>query len=165
MVGSFDQKLRTIVEPIVQSYGYELWGLRYRVGRSNAHLQIFIENEQGGVDADVCGDITNALSPVLDAADLIDPAYILEVSSPGLDRMFFTQEQLARYVGQQVKVELSLATQGRRRFEGTLLSCSEDGSFVIDDKNLKEKVELAFANVSSARLVPDFSTLVQGADA
>lgn len=165
MVGTLDQKLRTLIEPIVQSYGYELWGLRFRVGRNNAHLQIFIENEQGGVDADACGDITNALSPVLDAADLIDPAYILEVSSPGIDRILFTQEQLSRYVGHKIKVELSLATQGRRNFEGTLVSCAEDGSFVLDDKNLQDKVELAFANVSSARLVPDFSSLAQGADA
>lgn len=165
MAGNFDQKLRTLVEPIVESYGYSLWGLRYRVGRNNAHLQIFIENENGGVDADACGDITNALSPVLDTADLIDPAYILEVSSPGVDRILFTQEQLAKYVGQQIKVELSLASLGRRRYEGKLVSCADDGSFVLEDKNLNEKVELAFANVSIARVVPDFSTLVQGADA
>lgn len=165
MAGNFDQKLQSLIEPIVQSYGFELWGLRYRVGRNSAHLQIFIENENGGIDADACGDITNALSPLLDTADLIDPAYILEVSSPGVDRILFNPQQLARYVGQTIKVELSLASQGRRRFEGTLVSCTEDGAFVLHDKTLNDKVELAFANVSTARVVPDFSSLVQRADA
>lgn len=164
MAGSFDQKLRELIEPIVQSYGYDLWGMRYRAGRGNAHLQIFIEGENG-VDVSVCGDITNALSPVLDSADLIDSAYILEVSSPGIDRILFTKEQLALYIGSEIRAELKIAVQGRRRFEGRLESCSEDGSFVIFDKNLNAPAEIAFDNVATARLVPDFSTLMQGADA
>lgn len=159
MSGSLDQKLRELVEPIVESYGHELWGLRYRVGNNTAHLQIFIEGENG-VDADACGDITNALSPVLDTADLIDPAYILEVSSPGIDRILFTKEQLSKYEGQEIKVELKIASQGRRKFEGKLIKVLEDGSFTIHDKTSDDDFDLAFENVSVARVVPDFSKLL-----
>lgn len=159
MAGNFEDKLKDLIEPIVQSYGYELWGLRYRSSSSSAHLQIFIEGENG-VDADICGDITNALSPILDSADLIDPAYILEVSSPGLDRLLFTKEQLAQYVNEVIKVELKIAMQGRKKFEGKLLSVAEDGSFVILDKTSQAEVLLSFANISTARVVPDFSSLI-----
>lgn len=159
MSGSLDQKLRELIEPIVQSYGHELWGLRYRVGNNTAHLQIFIEGENG-VNADACGDITNALSPVLDSADLIDPAYILEVSSPGIDRILFTKEQLMKYEGEEIKVELKIASQGRRKFEGKVVKVSEDGSFTLHDKTDNADHDLAFENVSLARVVPDFSKLM-----
>ena len=159
MPGSLEQKLQDLIEPIVQSFGLSLWGLRYRVGRSNAHLQIFVEGENG-VDAAVCGDITNALSPILDSADLIDPAYILEVSSPGLDRILFTKEQMEKSVGQEVSVSLKMATSGRRKLEGTLQAVGADGALTIADKSEPEPVVVAFENVSVARIVPDYSSLL-----
>ncbi len=159
MAGSLDQKLRELIEPIVESYGLSLWGLRYRVGKSNAHLQIFVEGENG-VDADVCGDITNALSPVLDSADLIDPAYILEVSSPGLDRILFTVEQMRSSVGQEVTVSLKLAMGNRRKLEGELKSVDDNGTLLIADKSSGEDISVAFENISVARIVPDYSALL-----
>ncbi len=159
MTGSLEQKLHELIEPVVQSFGMELWGLRYRVGRNTAHLQVFVEGD-GGVNADACGDITTALSPLLDTADLIDPAYILEVSSPGLDRILFTVEQLQKSVGQEINVALKMATDGRRKLEGKLVSAQEDGSFVVHDKSLNAEVTVAFENVSVARIVPDYSALL-----
>ena len=159
MAGSLEQKLQELIEPIVQSYGMQLWGLRYRVGRNTAHLQIFVEGENG-VDADACGEITNTLSPLLDTADLIDPAYILEVSSPGLDRILFTKEQMQQSVGQEVSVSLKIASDGRRKVEGKLLNVNEDGSFTVLDKTAKSEFVIAFENVALARIVPDFSSLM-----
>lgn len=159
MAGSLEQKLQELVEPIVQSYGLTLWGLRYRVGNSNAHLQIFVEGENG-VDAEACGEITNALSPLLDTADLIDPAYILEVSSPGMDRILFNLSQVKASVGQVVSVNLKIATEGRRKIEGQLKAVSDDGTLTIADKNLRSDVLVAFENVSLARIVPDYSALL-----
>lgn len=159
MAGSLEQKLHDLIEPIVVSYGLELWGLRYRVGRSSAHLQIFVEGENG-VDADVCGEITNALSPLLDSADLIDPAYILEVSSPGLDRILFTPAQFEKNVGQEVTVSLKIATDGRRKVEGKLTAVAEDGTVTVHDKSSDQDFMVAFENISIARIVPDFSVLI-----
>ena len=97
---------------------------------------------------------------MLDTADLIDPAYILEVSSPGLDRILFTVEQLQKSVGQEISVALKMATDGRRKLEGKLVSAQEDGSFVVHDKSLNAEVTVAFENVSVARIVPDYSALL-----
>ena len=159
MAGTLEQKLKELIEPIVESYGMQLWGLRYRVGQSNAHLQIFVEGEEG-VDADVCGDITNALSPLLDSADLISPSYILEVSSPGLDRILFTKEQAQDYVGEQVTVSLKIVTAGRRKLEGELKAVDSDGSLTVHDKSEEKDIVVAWENVALARIVPDFSALM-----
>lgn len=159
MAGSLEQKLHELVAPIVASYGLTLWGLRYRQGSSSAHLQIFVEGEDG-VDADVCGEITNALSPLLDSADLIDPAYILEVSSPGLDRILFTQDQLHQSLGQEVTLSLKMASENRKKLQGKLMAVAEDGSIVIHDKSADKDFVVAYENIALARIVPDFSSLL-----
>ena len=159
MAGSLEQKLHELVAPIVASYGLTLWGLRYRQGSSSAHLQIFVEGEDG-VDADVCGEITNALYPLLDSADLIDPAYILEVSSPGLDRILFTQDQLHQSLGQEVTLSLKMASENRKKLQGKLMAVEEDGSIVIHDKSADKDFVVAYENISLARIVPDFSSLL-----
>ena len=159
MAGSLEQKLHELVEPIVASYGLTLWGLRYRQGSSSAHLQIFVEGANG-VDADACGEITNALSPLLDSADLIDPAYILEVSSPGLDRILFTPEQLHQSVGQEVTLTLKMACENRKKLQGKLMAVESDGSVVIADKSAGKDFTIAYENIALARVVPDFSSLL-----
>lgn len=159
MSGNLEQKLRDLVEPMVQSFGLTLWGLRYRVGHSQAHLQIFVDSEQG-VDAEVCGELTNALSPLLDSADLIDPAYILEVSSPGLDRILFTREQMANSVGQTVCVNLKLPSEGKRKVEGVLKAVSAAGELTILKSSSQTEQVVAWENISTARIVPDYSSLL-----
>ncbi len=159
MAGSLEQKLHELVAPIVASYGLTLWGLRYRQGSSSAHLQIFVEGDNG-VDADACGEITNALSPLLDSADLIDPAYILEVSSPGLDRILFTQEQLRDSVGQEVTLTLKMASENRKKLQGPLVAVDADGSVTVHDKSADKDMVVAYENIALARIVPDFSSLL-----
>ena len=154
MSGTIEQRVRELVEPLITSMDLQLWGVRYRGGRDHAILQIFIESQEG-INADICGDVTNMISPALDAADIINPAYTLEVSSPGLDRILFTKEQALLYVGKKVKLELTLALQSRRKFEGTLVSIDED-TLVLDDK-LSGNVTLAFSNIALMRVVPEFN--------
>lgn len=154
MAGTIEDKITELVLPLISSMGAELWGVRFRGGHDRAKLQIFIDREDG-VDADLCGDITALISPALDAADLIAPAYMLEVSSPGLDRILFTKEQAAKYVGSEVKAELRIPVQGRRKLSGIMGAMSEDGTFTIADK-LAGEMKLAFENVALMRLVPTF---------
>lgn len=159
MAGIIEDKISQIVLPLITSMGAQLWGIRYHGGHDRAKLQIFIDREDG-VDADLCGDITALISPALDAADLIAPAYILEVSSPGLDRILFTKEQAAAYAGSEVKAELRIPMLGRRRFNGVLGAFADDGTFTITDK-LSGEVKLAFENVALMRLVPSFEKPVR----
>ena len=101
MAGTIEEKIDELVRPLIEASELILWGVRYRGGRDSALLQIFIDSKDG-VSADTCGDITNMLSPALDAADIIAPAYILEVSSPGFDRILFTLDQARAYIGKKI---------------------------------------------------------------
>lgn len=155
MAGTIEDKIKDLVLPLITAQGAELWGVRYRGGRDHALLQIFIDKE-GGADVDLCGDITALISPALDAADLIAPAYTLEVSSPGLDRILFTKEQASGCVGTVVRAEVRIPVQGRRKFKGVLTAFAEDGTCTINDA-LAGEVRLAFENIALMRVVPDFS--------
>ncbi|MBU3826754.1 MAG: ribosome maturation factor RimP [Candidatus Anaerobiospirillum merdipullorum] len=156
MAGTIEDRITALVQPLIESMDVTLWGVRYRGGRDHAKLQIFIDRPQG-VDVDLCGDVTAMLSPALDASDIIVPSYTLEVSSPGMDRILFTKEQAAAYVGQQVRAELKIPVQGRRKLSGVLSALAEDGTLTLEDKQ-SGAIKLAFENVALMRLVPDFSS-------
>ena len=86
--------------------------------------------------------------------DVISYAYDLEVSSPGMDRILFTREQMLRYAGSQISVELNMPVDKYRRFKGTLESA--EGAvlkFAVRDGNT---LEVLFSNIKKARLVPNF---------
>lgn len=151
-----EEKVLEVVEPLVQSSGLELWGIRYRGGKDHAVLQIFVEGENG-VSVDQCGELSNLISPALDVADPIAPHYTLEISSPGLDRILFTLEQAAKYVGEQVRADLRMPVEGRRRVTGTLQSCGEDGLMTVVEEDGSVR-EVSFSNVSLMRIVPVFKT-------
>src|SRR6266478_2303189 len=113
-------RIATIAEPVLEDLGFRL--VRVRVlGLSGCTVQIMAERMDGGMTIDDCELASRALSPVLDAEDPIDRAYRLEISSPGIDRPLVRRSDFARFAGHIVKVEMAVATEGRRRFRGVLL--------------------------------------------
>lgn len=154
---SIEQQTQALVLPIIEPMGLSLWGVRYSLVNGRALLQVFIERE-GGVDADTCGEVADLLSPALDAADFIAPAYTLEVSSPGMDRLLFTPAQAKDYLGQSVRVELKSAVEGRRRFNATLLTATEDQLElgVTQAGDTPATLKLGWSELAALRLVPVF---------
>ncbi len=149
---TLEDRLTELVKPLIESMGLTLWGLKFTGGQSAA-LKIYIDREDG-VTADECGQVVDMLSPALDTADLIAPAYTLEVSSPGMDRILFTEEQMLKYLGQDVKLELHMAVEGLRKVTACLAGIS-DGIITLTQKD-GAPLEIAFSNVKQARLVPVF---------
>ena len=154
MAGTIEDRVTELVKPLIESLGLQLWGIRYRQGGSRGTLEIYVETPEG-VSADQCGEALTVLSPALDAADIIGPAYILEVSSPGLDRILFTLDEAKQYIGSVIKAGLRMPVQSRHKVRGKLLEISEDGLLKIEDE-ISGVLDIAFANVSLARLVPSF---------
>jgi ribosome maturation factor RimP len=140
-----------IVEPVVASLGYELWGLQYAAHRKGALLRVYIESDQG-ITLDDCAAVSDQLSAVLDVEDPIGVPYTLEVSSPGLDRLLFRAEQFARYVGERVKLRLGTPLDGRRRFEGRI---AEVGADTVTLELEDGQTELPFDAIEEARLIPE----------
>ncbi len=143
--------LQEIIEPIVESFELELWGLQFLPQGNHAILRIYIDSEKG-VDVEDCARVSRQLSAVLDVEDPISSRYSLEVSSPGLDRFFFKLEQYKRYIGSKISVKLNRAIDSKRKFKAQLLAVDEQKQileFMLDD----QKFDVDFLNIDKANLV------------
>lgn len=119
------EQLDTLINTTVVGLGYDVWGYEYRAYSESALLRIFIESEQG-IQIDDCSKVSHQLSAALDVEDLIPVAYVLEVSSPGADRVLFVPEHYAAYIGQKIKVRTRRAVGDRRNFVGKLTQVSDE---------------------------------------
>jgi ribosome maturation factor RimP len=148
-------RLAAIAEPVLAGLGFRL--VRVRIsGTSGCTIQIMAERADGSMTIDDCEAISRALSPVLDVADPVAEAYRLEVSSPGIDRPLVRVSDFERFAGHQIKVEMAIAMEGRRRFRGVLLGAQGDAARIRrDDVAAGEASEvlLPIGEMAEARLV------------
>jgi ribosome maturation factor RimP len=112
-------RVSAVAAPVLQQMGYRLVRIRIS-GEAGCTVQIMAERPDGSMHIDDCEAISRALSPVLDIADPIERAYRLEISSPGIDRPLVRRSDFVRYAGHLVKIEMAVASHGRKRFRGTL---------------------------------------------
>jgi ribosome maturation factor RimP len=125
-------RVAAIAEPVLVGMGYRL--VRVKIsGLDGCTVQIMAERPDGTMTVEGCEDVSRALSPVLDVADPIDRAYRLEVSSPGLDRPLVRRSDFVRFAGHQLKLEMAVAIDGRRRFRGLLLGVEGDAARISRD--------------------------------
>ncbi|MCM1364012.1 MAG: ribosome maturation factor RimP [Faecalibacterium sp.] len=116
--------VREIVEPIAQSLGLSIWDIRFLKEGAQWYLRIFID-KQGGVSIDDCVDMTHAINGPLDDADPIEQAYLLEVSSPGIERELTRPEHFEQCMGEKIMVKTIRPINGKREFKGILESYDE----------------------------------------
>jgi len=143
--------LVTLVRPLVEELGFELWELEYSPGRGNGLLRLYID-APAGIAIDDCERVSRAVSALLDVQDPVPGQYTLEVSSPGLERPLRTPEHFAPYIGEKVFVELAQAVEGRRRFEGVLASA---GARTIEVEVDGRRHVLPIDGIRKAHLAPD----------
>jgi ribosome maturation factor RimP len=131
-------RVAAICAPVLLELGFRV--VRVRVSSSaGCTVQVMAERPDGSMTIEECETASRALSPVLDAADPIDRAYRLEMSSPGLDRPLVRRSDFERHTGQLVKIELEAPHQGRRRFRGILVGVEDAGARVrIDETRADE---------------------------
>ena len=142
-----------MVAPAVTALGYELWGCELvSAGKHRRLLRVYIDRPQG-VNVDDCAKISRQISAILDVEDPIAGAYLLEVSSPGLDRPLFTLAQCQRYIGSKIRVRLRSAINEQKNFTGTLQSISKE--CVILQLDAESSLELAWRDVDKAHLVAE----------
>jgi ribosome maturation factor RimP len=143
------QRLIELLEPTVKALGFELVDVEAHFGRRSL-LRLFIDREPAVTLAD-CELVSGQIGAFLDVEDPLPGSYVLEVSSPGLDRRLRTPEHFRRFVGKQVKVQLKEARNGRRRLQGRLTRL--DGDTVDLDVD-GEQWSLTLDDIDMARLVP-----------
>ena len=129
--GNVSQRVWEMCGPLAQELGLSLWDVQFVKEGADWFLRVFIDKE-GGVSIDDCVDMTHALSPVLDREDPIPQEYLLEVSSPGLERRLTRPEHFAAYVGRPVRARLIRPLEnGPRELCGILLRAEEGGQLEI----------------------------------
>lgn len=118
-----------IVEPYAQELGLSIWDVRFLKEGASWYLRIFIDKD-GGVGIDDCVNLSHAIDKPLDEEDLIEQAYFLEVSSPGVERDLVRDEHFTAYIGEKIKVKMIRPVDGKREFSG-ILESYEDGNITI----------------------------------
>jgi len=145
--------LEALLVPAVKAAGYRLVRLRLMGGKRKT-LQIMAERADGQMDVEDCAKLSRLISEVLEAADPISEEYVLEVSSPGIDRPLTAPEDFARFAGYEARVELARGLEGRRRFKGFLRGL--DGHDVLMDVNDEKdtrRVRFPYGDVMEAKLL------------
>ena len=146
---ALDRRLAEIVRPVIEDLGYELIRLRYMSGKKPT-LQIMADKPDGGIEVDDCALISTDVSANLDVEDPIAEEYVLEVSSPGIDRPLTRLKDFDRWAGYEAKLETAELIDGRRRFKGTLEG-TEGGEVLIAVE--EGTIGLRFDWLSDAKLV------------
>lgn len=118
-------KTRELAQPVAERLGLMVWDVKYVKEGASYYLRIFIDKD-GGVTIDDCEKLATEMNEILDAEDFIDSSYYFEVSSPGLGRELSRPEHFARFIGEEVKLRLYKARDGRKEYTGKLLSYGED---------------------------------------
>jgi len=138
-----------LLEGPINALGYELVDLDVRIG-GRGLLRIYIDSVSG-VTLDDCEMVSKQVGALLDVEDPLPGSYVLEVSSPGLDRRLRTAAHFERFIGEEIKIQLSRAQEGRRRFRGRLLGL-EAGvvALEVDGKTWN----LSLDDIDVATLVP-----------
>src|SRR6185295_5699949 len=142
--------LEPIIEPVVETAGFRLVRLRLMGGKTKT-LQIMAERPDGHMDVEDCARLSRALSEFLDREDPLEGEYVLEVSSPGIDRPLTRLTDFSRWSGHEAKLELSAPdATGRKRFKGMLLGL--DGNDVVVDVE-GQRLKFPFRSIGEAKLV------------
>ena len=118
-----------IVEPLAEELGLSIWDVRFLKEGSQWYLRVFIDKD-GGVGIDDCVNLSHAIDKPIDEANPIEQAYILEVSSPGVERDLIRDEHFTAFIGEKIKVKMIRPVEGKREFSG-ILESYEDGNITI----------------------------------
>ena len=158
-----DLKLLELLDPVADAAGYGIVRLRLMGGAERRKLQVMAERPDGEMMVEDCAQLSRAISEVLDAADPITGEYVLEVSSPGIDRPLTRLEDFETYEGYEVKLELDRLAEGRKRFRGVLAGI-DDGQVAIDLEGETETTLIPFAWIVEAKLVLNDDLMKRGAE-
>ena len=146
-----------IVKPVIESRDCFLWGLEILRGKKRPTVRIYIDSEKGA-NIDDCENISKDLNYELALEDSFIQDYVLEVSTPGVDRKIFYIEQLNGFIGEKFKVKLRNAKNNIKNLEGCIIDFSDE-NFTIECNN--ENHIINFSDTELCRLNPSFDDILR----
>lgn len=142
------KEIETLLTPLVEQEGAEIVDLQWRREGHQWVLRLFLDKPEG-ISLDDCAHFSDRVGAFLDEKDAIEQSYVLEISSPGLDRVIKKDKDFERFAGRPVKLRLKIAENGQRRFAGVLQGLRGDKVAVQVGAETKE---FARTNVDELRL-------------
>jgi ribosome maturation factor RimP len=149
---SVAERVREIAEQAAIDHGIELVHAEVAGPEGSPVVRLFID-KPGGVTHDDCSKISHQVSTVLDVEDFIHSAYVLEVSSPGIERGLYKRADYERFVGSIAKIKARSPIKGQRNFRGRILGISND-NVIVEDRT-SGPVELPLDGIVKANLEAD----------
>ena len=145
--------LKQLLGPVVETLGCELWGIELQTGGRTKLLRLYIDHAEQGIGVDDCERVSRQASAVLDVEDAINGEYILEVSSPGMDRPLYELNQYEQFVGEDISLRLRFPYEGRRNYKGRLSGVDDDEIIlVVADNEFLFPIE----GIEKANVIPRF---------
>ena len=148
-MGKVSEQVFALVAPIAESFGLEVIEVLYEKKYDGMNLTVVIDKD-GGVTIDDCEKLHRAIDGPLDELDPIDTAYILNVSSPGIDRPLKTERDYKRNLNKKISVKLYKPIDNKKAYDGLLVSFDDD-TFVVELKNGKQ---ITFNKKDTAKVEP-----------
>ena len=150
---AIDRRLADLIGPVIEGLGFELVRIRLMGGKTRI-LQIMVDRPDGGIEVDECATCSTAISAVMDVEDPIEDNYILEVSSPGIDRPLTRLKDFDMWVDYEARLETTELIDGRRRFKGDLAGVEGDEVLItIEEGGEEVTIGLQFDWLSDAKLI------------
>lgn len=145
-------KIEEIIAPLIEQESFELVDAAFGAEPGKKVLCVFIDKE-GGITLDDCAVMSEKIGNLLDESNIMPENYILEVSSPGIDRVLKKDKDFIKFTGKKVRVSVYAPIDGQRNFLGKVVSAGE-GNVTIEDTSGKT-VTLTLDKIARARLEPD----------
>lgn len=156
---SVAERVREIASGAVADSDIELVHVEIAGVKRDRVIRIYID-KVGGVTLEDCSTISQKIEAVLDAEDLIPSKYVLEVSSPGIERQLYSLADFVKFTGQLAKVKLKNEINGQKTFIGTIVGLDQE-TIILDDRTVGE-VSFDHGNVEKANLRIDLAKELSG---
>ena len=150
--GSIEERVKQLAARAAEENGVEFVHCEIVGAKRNMTVRVYID-KPGGVSVEDCAAVSRRMEEILDGDDFIPTAYLLEVSSPGLERELYSIEDFRRFTGQKIKVKLAEPVNGQKVFIGNIDGV-EDGEIVLSEKTLGD-IRFPFSEVVKANLRVD----------
>lgn len=150
---SITEQVADLVEPALEDMDFELVDVEYSSWYGKWVLRLYIDKEEG-VTLDDCARVSREIGDLIDVKEIIIQKYVLEVSSPGLDRPLKKEKDLERAIGKKIKVKTVATLKGRRNYTGFLRNFQEGILYMELESG---PIELPWREVDKANLVYEFN--------
>jgi ribosome maturation factor RimP len=147
-------KVEQLIEPLVIEAGLRLVSIDVQRRGRKLVLSVYLDRD-GGIDLETCSHMNEEIGRYLDVEDIIQERYDLEVCSPGLDRVLKKPREYAAFLGRKIELWLKQPYEGRRKFEGVIVSAAADGVTVLVEG---EEMAFDFEAIAKGKLVFDWKT-------